>query len=126
VGSSVPSINCTLASDENRGNANIHDGSDSFRTEQIGRILDAKVPPFEKCQVTVKDTRVTIRQPGDLIPLGLRVLKEHDLAWMSEGAGSYKLVASVQSRSNHEIRQQCELRHPLGPLRSIIPTVTIG
>jgi hypothetical protein len=74
-GSAVPLIARTLVSDNNRGNANIYDGSDAFKADQIGRILGVKVPPFAKCHNDVKDARATMRYAGEWIPLGLRVLK---------------------------------------------------
>jgi hypothetical protein len=84
-GSSVPLISCTLISDNNRGNANIYDGSNMFKADQMGRMLDVKIPPFEKCQVEIRNDRAIIRQPGDLIPRGLRSLKEHVFAFQYEG-----------------------------------------
>jgi hypothetical protein len=84
-GRTVGRINCTLISNSNRGNANIYDGSDACRADQIGRRLDVKVPPFTKCQVIIKDTHVTITQPDEWIPLALRVLKERNMAFQLEG-----------------------------------------
>jgi hypothetical protein len=85
-GSAVPLLACTLISDNNRGNANICDGSDAFNADQIGRILGVKVPPFAKCHIEVKDAHATIRYAGEWIQLGLRVLKEHILAFQLEGS----------------------------------------
>jgi hypothetical protein len=84
-GSAVSLISCILISNANRGLANIDDGSDASKADQMGRILDVKVPPFEKRQVGIKDSRATTREQEEWIPLGLRVSMEHDLAFQMEG-----------------------------------------
>jgi hypothetical protein len=55
-GSAVPIFPCTLISDNNRGNATIYHGSETFKADQIGRILDVEVHPFAKCQVDTNES----------------------------------------------------------------------
>jgi hypothetical protein len=84
-GSATPFISCTLISDSNRRNVNIYHGSDAFKAEQMGRILDVKIPPFELCRVEGNSPHFTIWQPGEWTQLGLRVMREHDLVFQMNG-----------------------------------------
>jgi hypothetical protein len=77
--STVQMIPCTLRSRNNQGNATIHDGSDILKAKQIGRITETKVPPFELCRITPRSGGgAIIEMDGDWVPLGLRVIRDHD------------------------------------------------
>jgi hypothetical protein len=58
-------LQCTLIAPNNRGNAIIYDGSETFKAEQMGRMLGVKIPPFVKCRI--EDKRYIIYQPEDWI-----------------------------------------------------------
>jgi hypothetical protein len=67
-------------------NANIFDGSDQSKAEQIGRILDIKMPPIVHCQISrVDGGPVNIRYGGEVVQLGLKILREHLFSWNLEG-----------------------------------------
>jgi hypothetical protein len=84
-GSATPLISCTLISPSNRGNANVYEGSDTFKAEQIGRILGVRVPPFERCRTEGGAPHFTIYQPEEWFPIGLRAIREHDLVFQMNG-----------------------------------------
>jgi hypothetical protein len=44
--SSAPLIACVLRSASTHANARIYNGSDTFRADQLSRLLDVKTPPF--------------------------------------------------------------------------------
>jgi hypothetical protein len=75
-------IPCIFRTLTQHGNASIFDGPDQFKAEQIGRILDIKMPPIVQCHVSrVNDGPVNIQYGGEVVPLGLRILREHLLSW---------------------------------------------
>jgi hypothetical protein len=52
---------CILRSRSNLGNAEIFRGSDAFKGDQLSRIFEVKVPPFELCRTSTQtDGRVKI------------------------------------------------------------------
>jgi hypothetical protein len=60
----------------------IFPGPENFKADQIGRILDVKVPPISMCQVTLREKGGAILTfDGEVPPLGLRLLKEHIFTW---------------------------------------------
>jgi hypothetical protein len=79
-------VRCTLRATNFHGDSGIFLGSDLFKAEQIGRLLDVKIPPFVQCNTTHRAGGGAILQfDGDVVPLGLKMLKEHQLAWNVEG-----------------------------------------
>jgi hypothetical protein len=69
-----------------RSDVCIFTGQPSFEADQIGILLDVKVPPIPKCQVTPRHRDgPVIRYDEDLSPLGLRILKTYLLSWNLEG-----------------------------------------
>jgi hypothetical protein len=72
-GDSTPLVTYTIASDNNRGNATIYEGSETFKADQIGRLLVIKVPPFAQARIEAKTYHVTLFFDGEWIPLGPRV-----------------------------------------------------
>jgi hypothetical protein len=84
-GSTTPLVTYKIASDNNRGNATIYEGSETFTADQIGRLLVTKVTPFTQARMEAKPNHVTLFLEGEWIPLGLRVLREHDLALQLRG-----------------------------------------
>jgi hypothetical protein len=75
-------ISCTLRSGSSVGNATIFAGSDTFKVDQLCRLFEVKVPPFEQCRITVKPNGETlIEQEEDWVPLSRRVLRERALVW---------------------------------------------
>jgi hypothetical protein len=84
--SSPESIPCVFRTPTGQGDARIFDGPPQFRSEQLGRILDIKVPPLDVCQITREDKGpVIIQYKGEVQRLGLRILNEHFLGWNLEG-----------------------------------------
>jgi hypothetical protein len=79
-------ISCIFRTRSTHGNANICDGPNQFKAEQIGRILDIKMPPISQCHVS-RDTGgpVIIQYDGEVVRLGLKILNEHLLSWNLEG-----------------------------------------
>jgi hypothetical protein len=69
----------------NRGNAIIYDGSETFNGEQMGRMLGVKIPPFATCRVEERDRRYIIHQREYWVPLNRRILREHNLAFGLNG-----------------------------------------
>jgi hypothetical protein len=84
-GSAIPLIECTVMSESNCGNVTIYDGTDTFKADQISRLLVIKTPPFVQARIETALNQATLRFEGEWIPLGLRVLREHDLAFELEG-----------------------------------------
>jgi hypothetical protein len=79
-------IPCIFRSLNFHGNANIFDGLDQFKAEQISRILDVKMPPITQCHISrVNDGPVIIQSGEETVPLGLRILREHLSSWNLEG-----------------------------------------
>jgi hypothetical protein len=70
------SIPCVFRALNFHGNANVFVGPDQFKAEQISRILDIKMPPISQCHVSrVKGGPVIIQYEGEVVQLGLRILK---------------------------------------------------
>jgi hypothetical protein len=68
------------------GDSLILPGPENFKADQIGRLLDVKVPPIEQCQITAQGKGGAIIQfDGEVKPLGLRILRQHLIAWNLEG-----------------------------------------
>jgi hypothetical protein len=68
------------------GDVNIFQGSPQFEADQISRLLDIKMSPFKRCQLTPRARFGPVIQFDDeTTPLGLKVLKQHLLAWNIEG-----------------------------------------
>jgi hypothetical protein len=64
---------------------NFH-GSPQFEAEQIGRLLDIKMPPLSLCQSTPRrNLGPVIQYSAGVVPLGLRILKQHLLSWNLNG-----------------------------------------
>jgi hypothetical protein len=84
---SVPDpIPCVFRTRATQGNANICDGPQQFKAEQIGRILDIKMPPISQCHVSRENGGpVIIQFDGEVVRLGLKILNEHLLSWNLEG-----------------------------------------
>jgi hypothetical protein len=79
-------IPCTLRTTNMHGDTCVFPGPDQFKADQIGRILDVKIPPIPQCQITPRGHGGAIIQfDGDVTPLGLKILREHLLAWNLEG-----------------------------------------
>jgi hypothetical protein len=79
-------IPCIFRTASSQGNASIYDGPAQFKAEQLGRILDIKVPPLDQCQITREDQGpVIIQYQEEVQRLGLRILNEHILGWNLEG-----------------------------------------
>jgi hypothetical protein len=79
-------IPCIFRTPSFHGNAKVFDGPDQFKAEQISRILDVKMPPITQCHVSrVNGGPVYIPYGGEVVPLGLRILREHLLSWNLEG-----------------------------------------
>jgi hypothetical protein len=79
-------IPCTFRATNFHGDSCVFPGSDLFKADQIGRLLDFKVPPITQCQITQRQRRGAIIEfDGEVVPLGLRILKEHQFAWNLEG-----------------------------------------
>jgi hypothetical protein len=88
-------IPCTLRTSNMHGNSCVFPGPDNFKADQIGRILDVKVPPISLCHVTpLGSGGATLVYDGEVPPLGLKLLKEHLLAWNLEGTILEDLMAS--------------------------------
>jgi hypothetical protein len=85
-GSVTPLATYTIASDSNRPNATIYEGSETFKADQIGRLLVIKVPPFAQAKIEARANHVTLSFECEWITLGLRVLREHDLAFQLRGS----------------------------------------
>jgi hypothetical protein len=84
--SNPEAIPCIFRTTSAHGNANIFDGPDQFKAEQIGRILDIKMPPIVQCQISRADGGpINIRYGGEVVPLGLRIPREHLFVWNLEG-----------------------------------------
>jgi hypothetical protein len=83
--SRIPLTECTVASENNQGNVTIYDGSDTFKADQISRLLVIKTPPFVQAVTENNPDHVTLRFDGEGIPLGIRVLREHDVAFQLGG-----------------------------------------
>jgi hypothetical protein len=81
----VPFIECTAISLSMRLNAIVYDGSDEFKGMQLSQILGIKMPPFVQCQIVERDSRIIIRTDQDFVQLGAEVIKEHVLAFQSQG-----------------------------------------
>jgi hypothetical protein len=61
-------------------------GTDQFKADQIGRLLDLKVPPIVQCQIKQRQRGGAIIEcDGEVVPFGLRILKEHQFEWNLEG-----------------------------------------
>jgi hypothetical protein len=98
-GSAAPLVPCALRSHTGRLNAMIYDGSDPFKADQMSRMLDVKVAPFVKGNVTLRPGGgVIIEFDCEWIPLGLRILREHELIWNVEGT----LQGSKGSQGCHQ------------------------
>jgi hypothetical protein len=84
---SVPdTIPCVFRTRATQGNANILDGPHQFKAEQIGRILDIKMPPISQCHVSRENGGpVIIQFDGEVVRLGLKIMNEHLLSWNLEG-----------------------------------------
>jgi hypothetical protein len=75
-------IPCIFRALNFHGNANIFDGPDQFKAEQMGRILDIKMPPIVQCHITrVNGGPLNIQYAGEVVQLGLGILREHLLSW---------------------------------------------
>jgi hypothetical protein len=69
-----------------RKNYPIWVGMSQFKAEQIGWLLDVKVPPVKQCQITQrKGGGAIIAYDGEIVPLGLKIVKEHLMVWNIEG-----------------------------------------
>jgi hypothetical protein len=65
---------------------NIFPGKTTFEADQIGRLLDFKVPPLVKCHKEPRSRAgPIIRFDEDVTPLGLKILKTHLFSWNLEG-----------------------------------------
>jgi hypothetical protein len=68
------------------GDTSVFPGTDQFKADQIGRILDVKVPPIPQCEIIPRgNAGAIIQYDGGIPPLGMRILKEHLLAWNVNG-----------------------------------------
>jgi hypothetical protein len=67
------------------GDARVFGGTTHFEADQISRLLDFKMPPFAKCQLTPRKGGAFIQFDGDVTPLGLKILRQHLLSWNIEG-----------------------------------------
>jgi hypothetical protein len=85
-GSVTPLVTYTIVSDNNRGDATIYEGSETFKADQIGRLLVIKVPAFVQARTETTTKHVTLSFEGEWIPLGLRFLREHDFAFQLCGS----------------------------------------
>jgi hypothetical protein len=69
-----------------RSDVSIFTGPPLFEADQIGRLLDFKVPPLAKCGLTPRQRLGPIIQyDEEVTPLGLKTLKQHLLSWNLEG-----------------------------------------
>jgi hypothetical protein len=76
----------TLRSHNMHADIQIFPGANTFKADQICRLLDIKVPPFDLCQVTAKNDGGEIFEfDGETPQLNLRILKEHTFSWNLEG-----------------------------------------
>jgi hypothetical protein len=66
-------IPCVFRTRLTHGNANICDGPNQFKAEQIGRILDIKMPPISHCRGSRENGGpVIIHFDGEVVGLGSR------------------------------------------------------
>jgi hypothetical protein len=76
----------TIRTPDFRGDIRIYPGQAQFEAEQITRTLDIKMPPLAKCRVTQrKNHGPDIEYDEELVPLGLKIMKTHRLAWNYQG-----------------------------------------
>jgi hypothetical protein len=79
-------IPCTLRAQNMHADTHIFPGEDSFKADQISRILDVKVPPIPMCQTAQRERSGAIFTfDGEVPPLGLKLMKEHIFTWDIEG-----------------------------------------
>jgi hypothetical protein len=82
----MDTIPCTLRTSNMHGGSCVFPGPDSFKADQISRILNVKVPPIEQCHVTPRGNGGAIIQfDGEAVPLEMRILRQHLMAWNLEG-----------------------------------------
>jgi hypothetical protein len=73
---------CTSRAVGFHGDIRIFSGSPHFEADQIGRLLDFKVPPLALCQSSPRrNLGPVIQYDAGVVPLGLRILKQHVLVW---------------------------------------------
>jgi hypothetical protein len=79
-------ITYTLQMTNFHGDVKVFEGSPHFVADQIGRLLDIKMPPFDRCQlITRRGLGPRIIFDDEVVPLNLRMLRQHLLAWNLEG-----------------------------------------
>jgi hypothetical protein len=84
--STAEMIPYTLRTQNVHGDSHIFPDPDNFKADQIGRILDVKVPPIPMCQVTSRERGGAILTfDGEVPSLALKLLKEHLFTWNLEG-----------------------------------------
>jgi hypothetical protein len=62
-------------------NAGPFDGPDEFKDLQLSNTTGWKIPPFERCQITQKGQRLTIKTDQEPTLIGSKILKEHEFAF---------------------------------------------
>jgi hypothetical protein len=68
------------------GDMRVFPGSAAFEADQITRLLDYKIPPCAKGHASpLKGGGGSIHFDDDLVPLGLKILKQHLFSWNIEG-----------------------------------------
>jgi hypothetical protein len=73
-------IMCMLKSRSNSATASLYAASNIFMADRLCRVLGVKVPPFELCQVTQANRRITVEQDDDWYQLSWNILRGHALA----------------------------------------------
>jgi hypothetical protein len=68
------------------GDVRVFEGTPHFEADQIGRLLDFKIPPFDKWRSTPRrGLGPRINFDDEVVPLNLRILRQHLLARNLEG-----------------------------------------
>jgi hypothetical protein len=61
-------ISCTLRTHNMHGNTCVFPGPDTFKADQIGRILDVKLPPISQCHVIPREKGGSIIEFNGEVP----------------------------------------------------------